>query len=259
MEDKIIKTYIDYTVFIEDPILDRYYWVENFSEDDGHTKAEAIDYANKLAIAIRNDGVGVWVEKRLVTEYEDFGPDGGEGDPNPQVIWKSSNLKNVDVGKGEFDTDDYYNLPKEFISNNTEQNENEDEESVDDEVISTCTDWHVFVKDLKSGNYDLAKEFSEDWNNTKEDAIKYAQKINENTDFATWVKQVIVTTYRDFGPDGGEGDPNPQVVWKSLELKNVKDSDLEQGNYEELWDEKDLEAEAETNFTIDDWYDTDWD
>ena len=235
MEDKVIKTYIDYIVFIEDPILDCFYWVKDFSEDDGHTKTEAIDYAKKLAVAIENDGVGVWVEKRLVTEYEDFGPDGGEGDPNPQVVWKSYNLEDVDVGKGEFDIDDYPNLPKEFISNNKEQNENE--ESTEDEVISTSTDWHVFVKDLKSGNYDFAKEFSPDWNNTKEDAIKYAQQINEKTDFATWVTQVIVTTYRDFGPDGGEGDPNPQVVWKSPELKNVKDSDLEQGDFVTFWDE----------------------
>jgi hypothetical protein len=52
--------------------------------------------------------------------------------------------------------------------------------------------------------------------------------------FATWVTQVIVTTYRDFGPDGGEGDPNPKVIWKSPELKNVKDSDLEQGDFGNL-------------------------
>lgn len=236
MDDKIIKTYTDYIVFIEEPDSGRFYWVEDFSEDGGHTKEEAIDYANRLAMAIENYDAGVWVKKILITEYEDFGPDGGEGDPNPQVIWKSYNLEDVDVGEGYFDTDDYPNLPDEFISNNKYRSE--DEDSVEDEVISTSTDWHVWAKEIKSADYGPVKEFSPDWNDTKEDAIKFAQEIDKHTNFAAWVEQVIVTTYRDFGPDGGEGDPNPQIVWKSPKLKDIKDSDLtKQGDFVSEWDE----------------------
>jgi hypothetical protein len=263
MDDKIIKTYLDYIVLIEEPDSGRFYWVKEFAEDDGHNKKEeAIDFANRLAMAIENDGAGVWVEKRLITEYEDFGPDGGEGDPNPQVIWKSYNLEDVDVGQGYFDTDDYPNLPKEFSSDRY-QYKTEDEEPVEDEVISTSTDWHVWARELKSADYGPVKEFSPDWNDTKEDAIKFAQEIDEHTNFAAWVEQVIVTTYRDFGPDGGEGDPNPQIVWKSPKLKDVKDSDLtEQGDFVSEWDEKYFKSftePLEENLSNSDWYMDNWD